>query len=120
MNQPIGQTAAVRNVSANESPDILMLLRRYAVLLAAGTIAGAGIAGVALGFGAQSLVKDFLSGMFMLMENQYDVGDVIDTGVATGTVEGVMNAPFSVSRARYEMPKVSPLKRLPCARSTTT
>src|SRR4051812_16634477 len=58
-------------------------------------IAGAGIAGVALGFGAQSLVKDFLTGMFMLMEDQYGVGDVIDTGVAgggstvTGTVEGV-------------------------------
>jgi moderate conductance mechanosensitive channel len=52
-------------------------------------IAGAGIVGVALGFGAQSLVKDFLSGMFMLMEDQYGVGDVIDVGVATGTVEGV-------------------------------
>jgi small conductance mechanosensitive channel len=52
-------------------------------------IAGAGIAGLALGFGAQSLVKDFLSGMFMLMEDQFGVGDVIDTGVATGTVEGV-------------------------------
>jgi small-conductance mechanosensitive channel len=52
-------------------------------------IAGAGIIGVALGFGAQSLVRDFLSGMFMLMEDQYGVGDVIDVGVATGTVEGV-------------------------------
>jgi small conductance mechanosensitive channel len=52
-------------------------------------IAGAGIAGVALGFGAQSLVRDFLTGMFMLMEDQYGVGDVIDAGVATGTVEGV-------------------------------
>ena len=52
-------------------------------------IAGAGIAGVALGFGAQSLVRDFLSGMFMLMEDQFGVGDVVDTGVATGTVEGV-------------------------------
>jgi small conductance mechanosensitive channel len=52
-------------------------------------LAGAGIAGIALGFGAQSLVKDFLSGMFMLMEDQYGVGDVIDVGVATGTVEGV-------------------------------
>jgi len=52
-------------------------------------IAGAGIAGVALGFGAQSLVRDFLSGMFMLMEDQFGVGDVIDTGLATGTVEGV-------------------------------
>jgi small conductance mechanosensitive channel len=52
-------------------------------------IAGAGIAGLALGFGAQSLVRDFLSGMFMLMEDQFGVGDVIDAGVATGTVEGV-------------------------------
>ena len=52
-------------------------------------IAGAGIAGVALAIGAQSLVRDFLSGMFMLMEDQFGVGDVIDTGVATGTVEGV-------------------------------
>ena len=52
-------------------------------------IAGAGIAGVALGFGAQSLVKDFLSGIFMLVEDQYGVGDVIDVGEATGTVEAV-------------------------------
>ena len=52
-------------------------------------IAGAGIAGVALGFGAQSLVKDFLSGIFMLIEDQYGVGDVVDLGVATGTVEAV-------------------------------
>ena len=52
-------------------------------------LAGAGIAGIALGFGAQSLVRDFLSGLFMLIEDQYGVGDVIDTGVATGTVEGV-------------------------------
>ncbi|MGH3833603.1 MAG: mechanosensitive ion channel family protein [Pseudonocardiaceae bacterium] len=52
-------------------------------------IASAGILGVALGFGAQNLVKDFLSGMFMLFENQYDVGDVVDLGAATGTVEGV-------------------------------
>jgi small-conductance mechanosensitive channel len=52
-------------------------------------LAGAGIAGLAIGFGAQSLVKDFLSGIFMLMEDQYGVGDVVDAGVATGTVEGV-------------------------------
>lgn len=52
-------------------------------------IAGAGIAGVAIGFGAQSLVKDFLSGMFMLIEDQYGVGDVVDAGEATGTVEAV-------------------------------
>jgi small conductance mechanosensitive channel len=52
-------------------------------------VAGAGIAGVALGFGAQSLVKDFLTGMFMLMEDQYGVGDIIDAGEAKGTVEAV-------------------------------
>jgi len=52
-------------------------------------LAGAGVAGVALGFGAQSLVKDFLSGLFMLIEDQYGVGDVIDVGEATGTVEQV-------------------------------
>jgi len=52
-------------------------------------IAGAGVIGVALGFGAQSLVKDFLSGMFMLIEDQYGVGDVVDVGDAVGTVEGV-------------------------------
>jgi small conductance mechanosensitive channel len=52
-------------------------------------IAGAGIAGVAVGFGAQSLVKDFLTGTFMLVEDQYGVGDVVDLGLATGTVEAV-------------------------------
>jgi small conductance mechanosensitive channel len=52
-------------------------------------IAGAGIVGVAIGFGAQSLVKDFLSGIFMLVEDQYGVGDLIDAGVANGTVEAV-------------------------------
>jgi len=52
-------------------------------------LASAGVAGVALGFGAQSLVKDFLSGIFMIFEDQYGVGDVIDTGEAVGTVEEV-------------------------------
>jgi small-conductance mechanosensitive channel len=52
-------------------------------------IASAGIAGIALGFGAQNLVKDFISGVFMLAEDQFGVGDVIDMGEATGTVEGV-------------------------------
>ena len=52
-------------------------------------IAGAGIVGIALGFGAQNLVRDFLSGMFMLVEDQYGVGDIIDVGPATGTVEQV-------------------------------
>jgi small conductance mechanosensitive channel len=52
-------------------------------------IASAGILGLALGFGAQSLVKDFLSGIFMIFEDQYGVGDVVDVGEASGTVEAV-------------------------------
>jgi small-conductance mechanosensitive channel len=67
---------------------VLTVLEALGINLAP-LIAGAGIAGIALGFGAQSLVRDFLSGLFMLMEDQFGVGDVIDTGVATGTVEGV-------------------------------
>jgi small conductance mechanosensitive channel len=50
-------------------------------------LAGAGIAGIALGFGAQSLVKDCIAGLFMLLEDQYGIGDVIDLGEARGTVE---------------------------------
>ena len=52
-------------------------------------VASVSVLGVALGLGAQSLVKDFLAGMFMLLEDQYGVGDVIDTGAASGTVEAV-------------------------------
>ena len=52
-------------------------------------IASAGIIGVALGFGSQALVKDFLSGIFMIFEDQYGVGDVVDLGEASGTVEAV-------------------------------
>jgi small conductance mechanosensitive channel len=52
-------------------------------------IAGAGIAGIALGFGAQSLVKDVLTGFFMLLEDQFGVGDIVDVGEAVGTVEKV-------------------------------
>jgi len=52
-------------------------------------IASAGVVGVALGFGAQSLVKDFLSGIFMIFEDQYGVGDAVDLGEAGGTVEAV-------------------------------
>jgi small conductance mechanosensitive channel len=52
-------------------------------------LASAGIVGVAVGFGAQNLIKDFLNGMFMILEDQYGVGDVVDAGEATGTVEAV-------------------------------
>lgn len=52
-------------------------------------LASAGVGGVALGFGAQALVRDYLSGIFMILEDQYGVGDYIDTGEAVGTVEEV-------------------------------
>jgi small conductance mechanosensitive channel len=51
--------------------------------------AGAGILGAALGFGAQSLVKDFLAGLFIVVEDQFGVGDFVDLGTATGVVESI-------------------------------
>ncbi len=65
---------------------LLTIMAIFGVPLAP-LLTSAGVGGVALAFGAQSLVKDFLSGMFMLMEDQYGVGDLIDTGEVTGTVE---------------------------------
>lgn len=52
-------------------------------------LASAGIGGIALAFGAQSLVKDYLSGVFMIFEDQYGVGDLVNLGEVTGTVEEV-------------------------------
>lgn len=52
-------------------------------------LAGAGIAGVAIGFGAQTLVRDVISGLFILIEDQYGVGDAVELGDTTGTVEEV-------------------------------
>lgn len=66
----------------------LMILGEVGISLAP-LLAGAGIAGIAIGFGAQSVVRDFLTGFFMLVEDQYGVGDVVDVGDVTGTVEKV-------------------------------
>ncbi|MDL5159936.1 mechanosensitive ion channel family protein [Actinomycetospora termitidis] len=65
-----------------------LILGEFGVNLAP-IIASAGILGVAIGFGAQNLVRDFLSGIFMMLEDQYGVGDVVDLGEAIGTVEAV-------------------------------
>jgi moderate conductance mechanosensitive channel len=67
---------------------ILLILGELDINLAP-FIAGTSIVGVALAFGAQSIVRDFLSGIFMILEDQYGVGDVIDFDKATGTVESV-------------------------------
>jgi len=66
----------------------IMVLSEFGVNLGP-ILASAGIVGVAVGFGAQNLVRDFLSGMFMLLEDQYGVGDIVDLGEASGTVEAV-------------------------------
>ncbi|MFG3407217.1 mechanosensitive ion channel family protein [Streptomyces sp. NPDC048142] len=63
----------------------LMVLGAFEINLAP-LLASAGVAGVALGFGARNLVTDFLSGVFMILEDQYGVGDSIDAGVASGEV----------------------------------
>lgn len=52
-------------------------------------LASAGIAGVALGFGAQTLVKDYISGLFLIIEDQYGIGDEVEIGTVRGKVEAV-------------------------------
>lgn len=66
----------------------MMVLREFRIDIAP-IIAGAGIVGLAIGFGAQSLVKDVITGFFILMENQYDVGDVISGAGVSGSVERI-------------------------------
>jgi small conductance mechanosensitive channel len=63
----------------------LMIMGAFEIDLAP-LLASAGVAGVAIGFGARNLVTDFLSGVFMILEDQYGVGDSVDAGVASGEV----------------------------------
>ncbi len=90
---------------AQRAQAIGQLLRNFLVLVIWGTavllvltelgvdigpvLASAGVVGIALGFGAQTLVKDYLSGFFLIIEDQYGVGDLVDLGPVTGTVEEV-------------------------------
>ncbi len=67
---------------------LVMILAELGVNVAP-ILASAGVVGVAIGFGAQSLVKDFLSGIAMMLEDQYGVGDVVSLGAISGTVEHV-------------------------------
>jgi small conductance mechanosensitive channel len=106
----LGSAAARRNQRADTIATVLnsvsaIVIWSIAVVTVLGELgldlapllAGAGVVGVALGFGAQTVVRDFLAGTFMLLEDQYGVGDVIDVGVPTsgggpavsGTVESV-------------------------------
>jgi moderate conductance mechanosensitive channel len=67
---------------------VLVILRELGIDVTA-LVAGTSILGVVIAFGAQNVIKDFLSGMFMILEDQYGVVDVIDVGPAIGTVEAV-------------------------------
>jgi small conductance mechanosensitive channel len=67
---------------------VTMLLSELGVAVGA-LIAGAGILGAALGFGAQNIVRDLLSGLFIVFEDQYGIGDSVDLGEASGVVESV-------------------------------
>ena len=73
---------------------VALLVLLYVVLRELGVnvtplLAGAGIAGIAIGFGAQSIVKDLFTGFFILLENQYRVGDVVQIGQVSGLVEEI-------------------------------
>ncbi len=101
LESPATSLRAQQRISALTS--ILRSLAGFVILIFAGfmvlselgvdvapLLAGAGVLGVALGFGSQSLVKDFLSGLFILAEDQFGVGDVVDLdGTTQGTVEAV-------------------------------
>ncbi|MCL6459692.1 MAG: mechanosensitive ion channel family protein [Gorillibacterium sp.] len=65
---------------------ILLILSQFNFNLAP-LLAGAGVLGLAIGFGAQSIVKDIITGFFIIFEDQFAVGDVIQTGTFKGTVE---------------------------------
>jgi small conductance mechanosensitive channel len=83
-------SSVLRNVSAIViwTIAILIILGEIGVDLAP-LIAGSAIAAAAIGFGAQAIVRDYLAGLFVVLEDQYGVGDVIDAGAAVGTVEWV-------------------------------
>jgi moderate conductance mechanosensitive channel len=91
------RAARARSITTVVTSTVTVFIWVIAVLMIVGElgidlgplIAGAGIAGIALGFGAQNLVKDCVAGLFMLIEDQYGIGDAVDLGVASGSVEKI-------------------------------
>ena len=83
--------SVLRSVTTGVIMSVALLMVLDVIGLPIGPLlASAGIVGVAVGFGAQTLVKDFLSGIFLILEDQFGVGDLVDTGLGTvGTVEAV-------------------------------
>ncbi|SOE02303.1 mechanosensitive ion channel family protein [Blastococcus haudaquaticus] len=101
-NDPDGQITERRTQRAEAIGSVLrsfasIVILGIAVVLVLGElginlapiVASAGVVGVALGFGAQNLIKDFIAGIGIILEDQYGVGDVVDLGEASGTVEAV-------------------------------
>lgn len=88
------RAAAVSGIVASTGTFIIVAVAALFALSSVGLdvaplLASAGIAGIAIGFGAQTIIRDFLSGVFMILENQYGVGDVVAVNGVTGTVEDV-------------------------------
>jgi small conductance mechanosensitive channel len=88
------RAAAVSGIVASAGTFIIITVAMLFALSSIGIdvaplLASAGIAGIAIGFGAQTIIRDFLSGVFMILENQYGVGDVVTVNGITGTVEDV-------------------------------
>ncbi|HEX9375219.1 MAG TPA: mechanosensitive ion channel domain-containing protein [Actinomycetota bacterium] len=83
----LAQTTATAVRAGIWTVAVLLVLGQVGIDVAP-LVAGAGVVGVALGFGAQSLVKDFLSGFFILLENQFGVGDQVEINALGGTVAG--------------------------------
>jgi moderate conductance mechanosensitive channel len=93
-NRLAARRGALVQVTAGAVRAVIGVVAGFLVLDALGVelaplLASAGVVGIAIGFGAQSLVKDFFSGFFLLVEDQLGVGDVVDLGDASGTVESV-------------------------------
>lgn len=83
----IGVTAAALNIGV-VLVAIIMILSELGMNIAP-LLAAAGVVGLAVGFGAQSLVRDFFTGLFILLENQFRVGDSVKIGDVAGTVENI-------------------------------
>jgi len=89
-----GRADAISTVLCSAVTDVIWVVTGFLILGELGLnlaplLASAGIAGIALGFGAQSLVKDCITGLFMLVEDQYGIGDVVDLGDVSGSVERI-------------------------------
>ena len=88
------RTDTLNSVLINTGAVVIAIITIFTILAEIGinvapALAGLGVAGIAIGFGAQSLVKDLFNGLLILMENQYGVGDVIEIAGKIGTVEEV-------------------------------